>query len=88
MLPQAELVDIRDQPLSTDFLARAFAQFGDDLVNRRSATWRGLTETERAEAPLTLLRSYPTLMKRPLIEADGALFLGWSAATQRALGVG
>jgi len=87
-LPQAELVDIRATSIPPDLLARAFAQFGDDLVNRRSTTWRGLSETERAEAPLTLLAAYPTLMKRPLIEVDGALFLGWNAVTKRALGVG
>ncbi len=87
-LPQAGLVDIRATPLPAEFLARAFTQFGDDLINRRSATWRGLPETERARAPLTLLAAHPALMKRPLIEAGDALFLGWGVATKRALGVG
>jgi arsenate reductase-like glutaredoxin family protein len=34
---------------------------------------------------LDLLAAHPALMKRPLIERDGELFLGWSADVQKAL---
>lgn len=65
----------------------ALAQFGDALVNTRSTTWRGLSEQERARAPDALLAEHPPLMKRPLIDADGTLYLGWTKDTQSALGL-
>jgi arsenate reductase-like glutaredoxin family protein len=45
-----------------------------------------LSEEERAGEPLDLLRAHPALMKRPLIERDGELFLGWDQNTKAALG--
>lgn len=77
--------DVRSDGVPGDVMARALAEFGESLVNRRSTTWRNLSESERAEAPLVLLERHPSLMKRPLIEADGALYLGWDKAVQAAL---
>jgi arsenate reductase len=57
------------------------------LLNTRSTTWRGLDESERARPELDLLQDHPTLMKRPLIETNGALHLGWTKEVQAALGV-
>lgn len=81
-------IDVRATPLTPKELARFLGAFGDALVNTRSTTWRGLSETERANPPQTLLESHPTLMKRPVIEAGidgGDLYLGWSKSTQEAL---
>ncbi len=86
-LPGARLVDVRAEGVPADLLARAYATFGAALVNTRSATWRGLSESERNRPPLDLLAEHPVLMKRPLIERDGTLYLGWSAATRAALGL-
>ena len=77
-----ELVDIRATPLEGAEIERFFAEFGDALVNRRSTTWRGLSEEERAADPVRLLSAHPTLMKRPVIEAEGRLTLGWDKAVQ------
>lgn len=77
-----DFADVRDDGVPSDTLRRALAEFGEALVNTRSTTWRGLSEAERAEPPLEMLTRHPTLMKRPLIDADGALSLGWSKATQ------
>ncbi|UWQ77811.1 arsenate reductase [Leisingera sp. S132] len=85
-LPDSVLVDIRADGMPGALLETAHAQFGDKLVNTRSTTWRGLSEEERAGAPLDLLRAHPALMKRPLIERDGELFLGWDQNTKAALG--
>ena len=62
------------------------------LVNRASTTWRGLSDAERAEAETPegakgLLLAYPALIKRPVIEANGRIFIGFSAETRSALGV-
>lgn len=82
-----EFVDVRVDGLPNDVRDTALTQFGDSLLNTRSTTWRGLDESERARPPVELLADHPTLMKRPLIEADGQLYLGWNAATRTALGL-
>ncbi len=84
-LPQAEFVDIRADGMDAGLRARVFETFGEALVNRRSTTWRGLSEAERAGDPLALLAAHPALMKRPLIEDGGALWLGWGKDVQAAL---
>ena len=85
--PDVELKDVRADGVPASVLARAHAQFGGDLLNTRSTTWRGLSEAERAGAALDLIAAHPALMKRPLIEAHGTLYLGWGKDVQAALGV-
>ena len=53
------LTDIRAEPLEDAALDRFLSAFGEDLVNRRSTTWRGLSEEERATPPHELLKSHP-----------------------------
>ena len=77
-------VDVRADGVETADLERFFAEFGEALVNRRSTTWRGLSEAERAAPPVELLSAHPTLMKRPVVEGGGTLTLGWGT-DQRAL---
>ncbi|MGR3460458.1 MAG: ArsC/Spx/MgsR family protein [Roseovarius sp.] len=84
-LPGARLHDVRTEGLPEDVAQAALARFGAALVNRQSATWRGLSEEARADAPLALIAAYPAVMKRPLIEADGTLYLGWGREVQAAL---
>lgn len=87
-LPSATLVDVRVDGVPQDILARAHEQFGAALLNTRSTTWRGLDEGERGQPPLELIAKHPALMKRPLIDADGTLYLGWTKDVQQALGAG
>lgn len=84
-LPGAELVDLRNEPLPETLLDKALETFGEALVNRRSTTWRGLDEAERARPPRDLLRDHASLMKRPLISDGEDLYLGWTADVQKAL---
>lgn len=86
-LPQARFVDVRAEGVPDAVMARARARFGDALLNTRSTTWRGLSETERAKPPEALLAAHPTLMKRPLIADGDTLHLGWTRDVQAALGV-
>ncbi|MEX0317014.1 MAG: ArsC/Spx/MgsR family protein [Ruegeria sp.] len=88
LLPDAQFVDVRSDGLPQDVMARALTRFGETLLNTRSTTWRGLDETERTRAPADLLADHPALMKRPLIERDGELYLGWNEETRTALGAG
>ncbi len=60
------------------------------LINTRSTTWRQLDEAGRARAesdPAGLLAANPALVKRPVIEKDGGVFIGWTKDVQAALGV-
>lgn len=84
-LPDAGFVDVRADGLSEADLSRFLQAFGADLVNRKSTTWRGLSEDERTQDPLSLLQAHPALMKRPVIDADGQLFLGWTKDVQAKL---
>lgn len=74
--------DVRAAPLTADERKRFLAAFGDRLINRASRTWLGLETTERTAAPEWLLAQYPALMRRPVIEAQGRLWLGWGAQVQ------
>lgn len=85
-LPEAQFQDIRDEPLNEAERAAFLQAFGDQLINRSSTTWRGLSDDERTLSLDILLTRYPTLMKRPVVRRDGTLFLGWSPKTQAALG--
>ncbi|MEX0306680.1 MAG: ArsC/Spx/MgsR family protein [Ruegeria sp.] len=86
-LPEAEFIDVRVQGVPENVLSAALEHFGKALLNTRSTTWRGLDEETRNRPVLDLLVDHPTLMKRPLIETDGNMYLGWSPETRQALGV-
>lgn len=83
----AELADIRATPLEPAQIIAFLAAFGEDLLNKRSTTWRGLSEDERAMDSVTLIAAHPAVMKRPVIEKDGALTLGWTKDVQAQYGV-
>lgn len=76
-------VDVRATPLDAETLTRFFDSFGEALLNKKSTTWRGLSEEERAKDPINLLKAHPALMKRPVIQGD-TLTLGWSPEVQAA----
>lgn len=79
-------VDIRAEADLAQLVPTWLAQAGDErLVNRRSTTWRTLSEAERASDPQALLMAHPTLIKRPVIETDGQVFVGWGKDEQSAL---
>ncbi len=80
-----DIVDVRADGVSRGDIARFLDVFGDDLINKRSTTWRGLSEAERSTDPAQLLASHPTLMKRPIIDAGGQLYMGWKADVRDAL---
>ncbi|WP_299986407.1 ArsC/Spx/MgsR family protein [uncultured Ruegeria sp.] len=86
-LPNAEFVDVRGQGVPQNTLSEAYETFGKALLNTRSTTWRGLDEDTRNRPVLELLIDHPTLMKRPLIETNGQMYLGWTPETRQALGV-
>lgn len=84
---EVRLRDLRADPVSDQEVASWVAQFGSTLLNTRSTTWRGLPEAERSGDPVALMVAHPALIKRPVVQTDEGIFLGWTAATQAALGV-
>lgn len=63
----------------------------DQLVNRRSTTWRQLDDNQRQRAesePAALLREQPTLIRRPVLITGHQVLVGFREAEYRkALGV-
>ncbi len=82
---EPQIVDVRSDGVTGRDIARFLEVFGEELINKRSTTWRGLPEAERGTDPADLLASHPTLMKRPVIDAGGQLYLGWQANVRAAL---
>lgn len=78
---EAQLNDLSQSGVSRDVVESWLNALGAAaLINRKSATWRGLGEEARALAdgdPATLLVENPKLIKRPVVESpDGHLSIG------------
>lgn len=84
-LENVEFRDVRADGIPETVLNMALQRFGDDLINKRSTTWRGLSDADRTLPAETLLQSHPTLMKRPLITREDEMWLGWNADVAAAL---
>ncbi|MBV7433784.1 Spx/MgsR family RNA polymerase-binding regulatory protein [Cardiobacteriaceae bacterium TAE3-ERU3] len=79
-----DFVDVREEMPSEARLSSWLAKFGEALVNKRSTTYREhkavILEAlaQGNEAVIAVLREYPTLIKRPVIEIAGEpALLGW-----------
>lgn len=78
-------IDVRDAGVPPEDLRTFIAKFNEDVMNKRSTTWRGIALEEREKSALELLIEHPTLMKRPVIDVDGTLHLGWSKDVKAAV---
>ena len=77
--------DYRTEPPTQGELAAWARALGwERLLNRSGTTFRKLPETERMgldEArALALMQGHPSLIRRPLLEADGRLLVGFDEA--------
>jgi len=81
--------DYKKEGADPDKLAAWIETKGVDVVlNRRGATFRKLTDEEKADIDatkaVTLLQEHPSMIKRPVVEHDGGVLVGfkedeWSA---------
>lgn len=74
--------DLRTEGVSAETLAAWSRAVGwERLLNRRSTTWRSLSPSEREvedpAAAVALMARHPTLIKRPVLEIDGQVTLGF-----------
>lgn len=76
--------DFRHQGLDAQTIHRWLDQVGPDkLINKRSTTWKQLDDNTRARAQAgedipSLLAAQPTLIKRPVLEHNGGITVGFS----------
>lgn len=58
----------------------------EKLLNKASTTWRGLSDADKdnvdEQKAVVLMAAHPTLIKRPVIEARGKVYVGWTEDTQ------
>lgn len=73
--------DIRSDGLTLEMLQAWWSSpFAEKLTNRRSTTWRQLTDVQRqseGEALKALLLQHPTLIKRPVFVSDTIVAVGF-----------
>ncbi len=82
-----EFHDYKKHGADATLLAHWMDQAGwEKVLNRQGQTWRKLSEAEKAAvkdeaSAITFLLAQPSAIKRPAIEAQGKLILGFDAMT-------
>lgn len=85
-------IDVRADGIKLDKI-RQWAEKTDwkKLLNTRSTTWRQLSEKDKADLDkdkaISLMCEHATLIKRPVIEKNDQVFVGWKANTKTELGL-
>ena len=82
--------DLRKQGVSLDTLLHWCAALGwEALLNTRGTTFRALPEAEKQGLDTAkardLLLAHPAMIKRPLLDQDGTLTLGFKADLYQSL---
>ena len=77
--------DLRADGVTPDMLARWAADAGwHSLLNKRSTTFRKLDNSVKEQAvqdrdtALALMMQHPTLIKRPVLEIEGRVLIGFN----------
>jgi len=75
--------DLRDDGLSIQMLERWVQRLGwERLLNKKSLTWRKIPEVDRSDMTrdkaLAVMIESPTLIKRPVLEDDNFIAVGFS----------
>lgn len=75
--------DVRDDGLDIQMLERWGARIEwEKLLNRQSLTWRKIPEVDRngmtKDRAFALMLDQPTLVKRPVLESEGFMAVGFS----------
>lgn len=78
-----EFHDLREDGLDIQMLERWTERMGwERLMNRKSLTWRKIPEVDRndmtRDKALAAMIEGPTLIKRPVLEADNFIAVGFS----------
>ncbi|WP_395374612.1 ArsC/Spx/MgsR family protein [Marinicella sp. W31] len=73
-----QLHDYRVDGLDAQLLDTFIQHFPlETLVNKRSTSWRGLSDEQRAQLTPEVILEQPTLIKRPLVKLKQDMILGF-----------
>jgi arsenate reductase len=77
-------VNVRENTPPNTQIARWVSVLGPEkMVNKRSTTWKNMSEGERSQAQtgdtVSVLLANPTLIKRPVLEHNDVLDVGFKA---------
>ena len=74
-----QFIDYRKNPMSLEKLQTIVSAVGwEDLINRRSTTYRSLSEEQKKNINYDLVLDYPTLIKRPVLISGDEVLVGFS----------
>lgn len=74
-----EFIDFRQKPIDSEILLSFVDQLGwDGLINKRSTTYRNLSDEQKNNINLDLVLKNPTLIKRPVLVTDQKISVGFS----------
>ena len=74
-----QFIDYRKNPMSLEKLQTIVSAVGwEDLINRRSTTYRSLPEEQKKNINYDLVLDYPTLIKRPVLISGDEVLVGFS----------
>lgn len=82
--------DVRADGVTADWVKPVVDALGWEVaLNRRSTTWRGLTDVDKDGIDTTkaveLILEHPTLMKRPVIVSGDTVVCGFDTKAQAAV---
>jgi len=80
-----QYVDIRTDGLNSELLLRWQKTVAwEDLLNKRSITWRKIPEIDRSDLnsdkACDMILNYPTVLKRPVLDLGTQVILGFDAS--------
>ncbi len=79
--------DFKKAGIDRALIARWLRQVGwQDLINRRGTTWRRLSDTDQASitseaSAINLMLEKPSVIKRPILEMEHCLLVGFDEQT-------
>jgi len=74
-----QFIDFRHNPISQQVLKNMVDSVGWELlINKRSTTYRSLSEEEKSNISYDLVLSLPTLIKRPVLVQGEKTIVGFS----------
>ena len=74
-----QFIDFRKNPISQQVLIKMVDSVGWELlINKRSTTYRSLSEEEKSNINYELVLKLPTLIKRPVLVQDENIMVGFS----------
>jgi len=74
-----QFIDFRQNPISKQVLIKMVDSVGWELlINKRSTTYRSLSEEEKSNINYDLVLSLPTLIKRPVMVRGENILVGFS----------